>query len=110
VTEPQVVKYAKYGSAVLGFMALLFVTGVAVITTAVRWAAAPIIREESLARQVGDSLIVSRLEAVDRKQNWLGEAMRFEPHSKERKMMLNAMQRVQPRPVTMPDDAKVPEK
>lgn len=107
MNDPKFVKWAKWGSIILGFTALLWATGVATITTAVRWAASPIVRDETRARQGGDSLIVARLEAMDRKQDILAAAFQYPDESKERIALLRLIKFVEPQPRDLPPEVKV---
>lgn len=108
--EPSIIKWAKYGSILLGFIILLTSTGTLVIVATVKWAAAPIIREESRARQAGDSLIVSRLEAISAKQDIIAQALRYSFNEPQRDASLRAVQNVEPAPVHLPPQTKVPDK
>lgn len=105
---PPLVRYATWGSAILGFLILLVGAGTASVIATVKWAAAPIIREESRARQSADSLIVSRLESISYKQDVLAQALQYV--GAERLEALRSVKQVEPIPVYLPPSTKVPEK
>lgn len=105
--DPVVVKWAKRVTVVVGALVILWTTGVATITTGVRMAAAPLVRDESRARQAADSLIVSRLEAMDRKQDILANALMYPDGSAARDALLRLMGNVQPRAAILPPETKV---
>ena len=109
ITDPRPVKWAKWGMAILGFLTALYFAGLATITTGVRWAAAPIVRDETRARQAGDSLIVARLEALDRKQDLLAYAFLLPAGSDQREAVLRRILRVEPVDRPLPPEVKVQE-
>lgn len=114
--EPTVVRYAKWATAIaLAFTTVGSLFALVIVLT-VRWAAGPIVREESRASQARDSLIVSqmvsRFEALNRKTDLLGDALRYPLNSAERDDRLDAAIGVRPRPlpVELPENVKFPEK
>ena len=112
-SDPPIVKYAKWGFAVVSFLAVLWATGTATIVSSVRWAARPIVEAEAAARVQADSTMyeqfVSRLERMDHKQNQLAIALTYPEGSRERNRMLRSVLGIRRFEVDVPEEIQATE-
>lgn len=106
--DPPIVKYSKWGAAILVFLGLLWTTGAATIVTGVRWAAKPMWEAEANARAKADSTMfaefVSRLNRSDAKLNGIAIALTYPEGSARREDMLREVLDVRRYRVAVPEE------
>lgn len=103
---PMVIVYLKWATvAIVGVTTVCAAAGWLVLT-AVRWGSVPIVREESRARQAGDSLIVAQVGGLADQVQLIAEALRYDLGSSERDQLLRRAVVLKPLPVVLPEDVK----
>lgn len=103
--EPKIITYMRWGTIlVVGLTTIGAFVGF-VGSLALKWVAVPIVQDESRARAVGDSIIISEVRGLKVTVDVMAEAMKLTENNPRRRRVLNAAQNVRPQPVKLPADA-----
>lgn len=107
-STPWLVRWASWATIIV--VALTTVGGYVgvVAATAGKWLTTSITREESLARQAGDALIISQVNALAAKVDLIAVGLQAPVNSDKRHDALAAVPFVRPRPTALPDSAQSP--